>query len=162
MSKSLNYLNRAKEKFNEASWSNPLNLLENKTSTSKDFLHIGEEILEELAQLKIDLSSLNASDILERWNINFNESFNNEITNCCIIKSPFEAKYNDRATDPETTLEEIAPTKLDDGNLLSESILSENECLATLSPGRLPSNRQANFSKNTSKMSIDGYLLSLK
>lgn len=119
-----------------------MNLLENKASTSKDFLHIGEEILEELAQLKIDLTKINPSDMLDKWAVKFSEDFLAKINTCCTIKCSLDMTYTH--SEPPI-IEEPLHTKFDDANLLSESTLSENDCLATLSPGRFPSNRMIDY-----------------
>jgi len=105
-------------------------------------LHIGEEILEELAQLKIDLMKINPSDMLDKWIVKFSEDFMAKINTCCIVKCSSDVT---QIHNEPVLVEEHLPTKLDDGNLLSESTLSENDCLATLSPGRFPSNRMMDY-----------------
>lgn len=102
---------------------------------------MGEEILEELAQLKIDLTKISPSDMLDKWTVRFSEDFTSRINACCTVKCSLDSAFV-RCT-PEAA--EHVAAKLDDGNLLSESTLSENDCLATLSPGRFPSNRMMDY-----------------
>ena len=118
-------------------WDSTLNFLTNKDEEEKNFLHKGEEILEELANIKIHNSQVNIPELIETWGIIIDKKFKDKIDYCCILRNPFDADGSLPIIEFEDNIEEPFPINLDDGNLLNESgSFYDNSYLANLSPNK--------------------------
>eukprot|EP00826_Nyctotherus_ovalis_P033176 TRINITY_DN2677_c0_g1_i2.p1 TRINITY_DN2677_c0_g1~~TRINITY_DN2677_c0_g1_i2.p1 ORF type:complete len:386 (-),score=111.02 TRINITY_DN2677_c0_g1_i2:181-1338(-) len=127
----------AGKKLRASDWNEVLSLLEDKDEAAKDFFHAGEEILEELARVKANLSSFCMEELIGGWSITFDMDLERRIGEYCTIKNPFDIDGTPPIIEFEENNEEIFPIRLEDGNLLNESgSFYENCCLANLSPSK--------------------------
>ncbi len=126
---------RASDKLKLASGKDGIafDFLENKQDRAGDVLSVGGQLLEELAQLKSTLSSIDVTELLDKWFVSFDEKFKDSIAQCCVIKNPFDINCNLPIPEDDT-----APsTVLGDGDLLNESLnMYDGDYLANLTPGK--------------------------